>query len=620
MKPWKKIIPNNRGASIGFILLPIALIAGGYWYKTSQTQPVAELPGVAKEMRDKPDPWMTLEKDGGVLLSDLKEDKIASAGLAADAVLVSTRSGDKYHVKDLRGYFGDKVTTELAKHPTFQLAVLRQTPLFGESRLLVYLRETLLVCTPMLLLAAIGVALFRGELIKGARLTDGEAPDTRFKDVVGASEAKEALRDIVNYLRNPQSFADLGVRPPKGVLMLGGPGVGKTMLAKALAGESGARFIATSGSDFSSKFYGVGIMKVKHLFTQARKCAPCVLFIDEMDGISSRSSVSDAASSEMNRIINQMLIEMDGFASNSGVIVVGATNLPENLDPAFLREGRIDRRITIKLPDVREREELLMLCASRLSLEAGIDFPLLARMTSGLSPATIDYVVNSAGLRMARDGRCKVNMADLTEAVEAAHIGEVNGAKGRISDAERRRIAVHEAGHAIVAAVLEVGKLEKVTMLARGNALGATYVTPDDDKTLHAKSDLEHRIQLLLGGRNAEHALCEEASSGAAHDLKEASRIALDMVGRYGFDENGSLFSFESLPRNSPVHETSELIRRANEVLRRIDQDCRLLLEKHAAALASLTDELLEKETVPGARVQELIELHSPRMLAVANS
>ncbi|WP_256856464.1 AAA family ATPase [Variovorax sp. KK3] len=584
------------------------------------TAPEPSLGGAAHDMRQSPKDWTGVEKDGSSLLRDLRDGRIEAVGMAPHALLVSAAGGERYFVVDGRGSFASLVVAEAktaGAHP-FQLFVLPDSTVGApadDKRALATARDLAGIFLPFFLLALIVYAM-RDSIGGGAKVVEKPA-GIGFGDVIGAGEAKHALQDIVDYLKDSSRYRDIGARAPCGVLMLGGPGVGKTLLAKALAGECGARFIATNGSEFTSKFYGVGVQKVKKLFETARKNAPCILFIDEIDGIAKRtSSGAGPAESESNRIINQLLVEMDGFEANEGVIVVGATNLADNLDEALLREGRFDRRVHVKLPDVRDRGAIFRLYAGKLRTEGDIDHDQLARLTTGLSPATIAHIVNHAALVAARAGSRSVAMGHLMEAIETTRIGELNGAERALRERERRYIAVHEAGHALVSAVLGYGKVEKVTILPRGGALGVTLVTQEEDQTLVLRSDMEKHIQMLLGGRNAELAVFDEASSGASQDLQQASKLALDMVGRYGFGEDGALFSIGALPAQHASRQIAVAVRQANRMLDGLNLQCQQLMRTHRGALDAIADELLANETVSGERVQELVAQRAPLALA----
>jgi cell division protease FtsH len=619
MKPLGKLLRSNavRFAAAAAVL-SVAAAAGLYFHQATQQVKAPQLSGQAQEMRQSPADWTRVEKDGSDLLRDLRADKVETVGIAASAILVTTTGGERYFVVDGRGWFAALVVGEAKDYSRkpFQLVVLPDTTLgapaaASERSVLGTARDVVGIFLPVFLILGL-LYVMRDSLLGGPKLVE-KPGDLKFDDVIGAVEAKSALKDIVDYLKDPKRFTAIGARPPCGVLMLGGPGVGKTLLAKALAGECGARFIATNGSEFTSKFYGVGVQKVKKLFVTARKNAPCILFIDEIDGISKRTSTgAGPAESESNRIINQLLVEMDGFEANEGVIVVGATNLSDNLDEALLREGRFDRRVNVKLPDVRDRAALFRLYAAKLKVTGAVDHDQLARLSTGLSPATIAYIVNHAALVAARADAQAVTMPHLMEAIETARIGELNGAQRALTERERRYIAVHEAGHAMVSVVLGYGKVEKVTILPRGGALGVTLVTQDEDRTLVLKSDMEKHIQMLLGGRNAELAVFEEASSGASQDLQQASQLALDMVGRYGFGEDGSLFSLGALPAQHSSRQVAASVRQATVLLEALNEKCQQIMRTHRRALDELTDELLEHETVSGERVLELIGHRGP--------
>ncbi len=599
---------SNRTRALlvaGLVLLVMALGAAVLW-KTgaSQDEPTPALSSDALAMRKDPSPWVRTERDVSVLAADIAAGRVQLVGIAPQGVLVQTRDGARYSVRDTeRAKVAELVLRSFQEEtvPRFETVAIGPvaalgSPSGGMSGLEVASRVMGIVF-PLTLLVVL-VVMFRGGLGTGFKVVKGAA--LRFEDVVGAKEAKSAMGDLVAWLRDPKAFAELGSRPPKGVLMVGPPGTGKTRLAQALAGEAGVSFIAASGSDFTSKFFGMGPQKVRTLFATARKHAPCIVFLDELDGLGRRTSAGQGpAESESNRIINQMLVEMDGFGTEQGVLVIGATNLVDNLDEALLREGRFDRRVHVKLPDLKEREALFQMYVRPLKLGADVEFAQLARMSTGFSPAAIAYVANHAGLIAARARRSAVTMADFVEAIEVRHMGEANGSGGIASEAERRRVAVHEAGHAIASHVLGVGRLEKVTIAPRGAALGVTLVTQPDDKQLHLKSELENRLVMMLGGRCAELVTFEEASSGAAQDLEEASKLALTMVSRLGFGASGSLFSLAALAGSpSAAQETTRAVQEARELLAQAEARCLQLLQAHASALRAVTEALLEQETI----------------------
>ncbi len=610
-----RFVKTYRLAMAGTAIAVLAAAAIAFW--PSFPEPAGALPASAagQQMAADPARWGATQRDGSALLADLRTGHIAAVGVTPHALLVTTTGGERYYVVDGRGAFAGLVVQQAqsAATPAFELAMLPQVRVGADTsqawdRGMELFRALISLLLPILLIGAM-FYLMRRDVTSLSKLVE-KPTGVSFSSVVGAGEAKSALADVVQFLHQPARFAALGARAPRGILMLGGPGVGKTLLAKAMAGEAGVNFIATNGSEFSSKFYGVGVSKVKQLFATARKNAPCILFIDEIDGLSKRSSGTGAAESEGNRIINQVLVEMDGFADNEGVIVIGATNLADNLDDALLREGRFDRRVNVKLPDVRDRADILRLYAAKLPTMPEADFDQLARMTTGLAPAALAHIVNHAALVAARQDAQRVTMAHLMESVETTRIGELNGGQRALSEGELRRIAVHEAGHAVVASALRSGKVEKVTILPRGGALGVTLVTQEEDKVLYPKSFIEARIQMLLAGRGAELMLLGEASSGAAQDLQEASRLALDMVGRFGLSPEAGLFSLAAVPEAHAGSAVGDAVRQANTLLVALEARCTGVLEAHLPALKALTAELLEQEEVDGDRVEELV--HSP--------
>ena len=551
------------------------------------------------------------------MLRDIHDANVAAIGVSPSAILVSTRDGAKYFVTDHNATFSHALLLGEPKSDqaaAYQLVWLpdadirtggaRWTQTFDQ------LRDAISVLLPLLLIGGM-VWFMRREMRGGATLLS-KTPALRFDDVIGAGEAKAALADIRGYLSDPKQFTSMGVRAPCGILMVGGPGVGKTRLAQALAGECGASFISITGSYFSAKYYGVGIQKVKHLFELARKNAPTVIFIDEADGLAKRTDTGGGpVEAESNRIINQLLAEMDGFASNEGVIIVAATNHPDNLDEALRRPGRFDRTVQVRLPDREDRAKIFRFYAERLkSKSADIDYDQLARLTTGLSPATVAMVVNQAGLVARKAGDTEIAAKHFMEAIKIARIGDVSGAERALSEDERTRIAVHEAGHGLVAALLGTGVLEEVTILPRGGALGVALITKAQDKHLYRETEIRNEIQVLLGGRNAEILMFSEASSGAASDLQEASRISLDMVSKFGFNSDGNLFSLAALPSQYAGLQMKSAIEHANVLLKELNELCYGLLHAYEPVLRAIADELLEQETVPGETVYRLIKEH----------
>jgi cell division protease FtsH len=622
MKPVRNSLRSRIGRYVTFGVIAAALAGAAmflHWrHDRREVQTGPSLTGVASQMRHDAVAWAGQEKDATQMLRDIHDGNVAAIGVSPNAILVSTTKGEKYFVTDHNAVFSNALLLDEMKAGSsspYQLVWLPDADIHtGMARwndVFDKTRDALSLLLPFLLIG--GLAWFMRREMRGGASLLGKAPAIRFDDVIGAGEAKAALADVQAYLTEPMQFIGMGVRAPCGILMTGGPGVGKTRLAQALAGECDANFISITGSYFSAKYYGVGIQKVKHLFELARKNAPTVIFIDEADGLGKRTDTGGGpVEAESNRIINQLLAEMDGFQSNEGVIVVAATNHPDNLDEALRRPGRFDRTVQVRLPDLEDRTKILEFYASKLTSKSDeIDYNQLARLTTRLSPATLSMIVNQAGLVARKAGADEVSAAHFVEAIKIARIGDVSGAERALSEEERTRIAVHEAGHGLVAALLGTGVLEEVTILPRGGALGVALITKTQDKHLYRETEMRNEIQVLLGGRNAELLIFDEASSGAAQDLQEASRIGLDMVSKFGFNVDGNLFSLAALPQQYAGLQLKSAIEHANVLLSDLNDACYALLRANEPVLRAIADQLLESETVPGATVYRLIKEHA---------
>jgi cell division protease FtsH len=624
MKPAENSFLSRYGRYVTFGVIAAAfvvLVTFLHWrheHHSAQLSPA--LNGTAGQMRNDASAWTKQEKDASEMLRDIREQEVTAIGVSPNAILVSMRDGAKYFVTDHNAAFSNTLLLGEMKtdaRSPYQLVWLPDANIrTGGSRWIDAFDETRDAISLLLPLLLIGELIWfmRREMTGSARLLE-KAPTLYFEDVIGTGEAKATLSDIQAYLSNPKQFTGLGVRAPCGILMVGAPGVGKTRLAQALAGECGANFISITGSYFSAKYYGVGIQKVKHLFELARKNAPTMIFVDEADGLAKRTDTGNGpVEAESNRIINQLLGEMDGFASNEGVIIVAATNHPDNLDEALRRPGRFDRTVQVRLPDLDDRAKIFRLYASKLtSKSADIDFNQLARLMTGLSPATLAMVVNQAGLVAHKAGDDVVASKHFIEAIKIARIGDVSGAERALNEDERTRIAVHEAGHGLVAALLGTGVLEEVTILPRGGALGLALITKTQDKHLYRETEMRNEIQVLLGGRSAELQAFWEASSGAAQDQQEASRISLDMVSKFGFNVDGNLFSLAALPPQYAGLQMKAAIEHANILLKDLNETCYALLRDNEPVLRAIAEQLLEAETVPGEAVYRPIEEHKAR-------
>jgi cell division protease FtsH len=555
--------------------------------------------------------------EGGItgLAEDLRLGSVASIGLSPNYALVSLNDGGRYYVRidSQKTLLPEVIKASLSGPavPVFSLGEVHPPagPLTAFARgladpLWVSLLGPLLILYMIWMMNPVRFGAFR----------NAQKPDTRFADVIGVEDAKEALEDIVAYLKNPGRFSELGAKPPKGVVLEGHFGAGKTLLARAVAGEAGVPFIALAGGDFSDMFLGVGVRRVKKLFALARRQSPCVIFIDEIDGLGKRSGASSAAETENNRIINTLLVELDGFAANSGIVVLGATNNVQNLDPALIRPGRFDRTCTVGLPSVAEREALFGLYAGRVRSDGQTDFRQLARLSTGLSPASIANVVNAAALAAAKDGAEAVTQDHFRRALEQHLMGGTAAAgQAAMNAAERERIAVHEAGHALVAKLLRVGIVEKVSILKRGRALGVTLVTHDQDVTLQSEAQVRARMAMLLAGRCAEALVLGSISTGAANDLEHVGNMAYRMVAEFGFSRNIGPFSYAGLPdKERRLADDPDCIAEARAIAKDIERHCAEVLASHRGALERLSAELLEHETVDGSVVDACLAAGKP--------
>ncbi len=455
-----------------------------------------------------------------------------------------------------------------------------------------------------------------------------------FEDVAGIDEAVEELREVVEFLRSPERYQALGGRIPKGVLLVGPPGTGKTLLAKAIAGEAGVPFFSLSGSDFVEMFVGVGAARVRDMFQQAESKAPCIIFIDELDALGkTRGSSVVGGHDEREQTLNALLVEMDGFGSNSGVIVMAASNRPETLDPALLRPGRFDRHVLVDRPDVRGREEILKVHVQNVKIDGAVNLKEIASLTSGFVGADLANLVNEAALLAARKSKTSVGMAEFNEGIERVTAG-LEKRKRVIHADEKQRVAYHEAGHALVAYSLpNTDPVHKVSIIPRGlAALGYTMQRPEDDRYLMTQSELESRIQVLLAGTVAEEMIFDDVSTGAQNDLERASDIARAMVMDYGMSRLGRVNYRESnrspflvSPTGGDIGQarlhSEQTAREIDEEVRRIIdesmQTVRLILEARKASLEALAKRLIDREVIDSDELKQVIEETSPSPLIV---
>ena len=440
----------------------------------------------------------------------------------------------------------------------------------------------------------------------------------RFSDVAGEDEAKENLAEIVDYLHDPDKYTEVGATMPRGVLLVGPPGTGKTMLAKAVAGESGVPFFSISGSEFVEMFVGMGASKVRDLFKQAKEKAPCIVFIDEIDAIGKKRNGNISGNDEREQTLNQLLTEMDGFDDNTGVIILAATNQPDSLDPALTRPGRFDRRVPVELPDLAGREAILKVHAKKIKMEGKIDFHAIARMASGASGAELANIINEAALRAVRNGRNAVIQEDLEESIEVVIAG-YQKKNTVLSEHEKQVVAYHETGHALVAAMQShSAPVQKITIIPRtSGALGYTMQVDQGDKYLLSKEEIENKIATFTRGRAAEEVVFGEITTGAANDIEQATKLARAMITRYGMSDQFDMVALETVNNQYLGGDTSlvcsadtqkEIDRRVVELVKQQHEKARKILEENREKLDQLAKVLYENETITGDEFMEILD------------
>ena len=438
-----------------------------------------------------------------------------------------------------------------------------------------------------------------------------------FSDVAGEDEAKESLSEIVDYLHNPKKYSDVGASMPKGVLLVGPPGTGKTMLAKAVAGEANVPFFSMSGSEFVEMFVGMGASKVRDLFSQAKEKAPCIVFIDEIDAIGKKRDGQFSSNDEREQTLNQLLTEMDGFQENIGVIILAATNRPETLDPALTRPGRFDRRVPVELPDLAGREAILKVHAKKIKTADDVNFHTIARMASGASGAELANIINEAALRAVRNNRTVVNESDLEESIETVIAG-YQKKNAVLSDSEKKVVAYHEIGHALVAAMQShSAPVQKITIIPRtSGALGYTMQVDQGDKYLLTKQELENKIATFTGGRAAEELVFGEITTGASNDIEQATKLARAMITRYGMSEDFDMVALETVSNQYLGGDASlacsadtqnEIDRKVVELVKRQHEKASKILADNRGKLDELAKYLYEKETITGEEFMSIL-------------
>ena len=477
----------------------------------------------------------------------------------------------------------------------------------------------------IILLIVIIMFFFANSAGRGAGFTKNRAkmiaPDTKktkFNDVAGAVEEKEELQEIVEFLKNPKKFIDLGARIPKGVLLVGSPGTGKTLLARAVAGEAGVPFFSISGSDFVELYVGVGASRVRDLFEQAKKNKPCIIFIDEIDAVGrKRGAGMGGGHDEREQTLNQLLVEMDGFGTNEGIIMMAATNRPDILDPALLRPGRFDRQIVVDAPDVLGREEILKVHSRKKPLAEDVDLARIAKVTSGYTGADLENLMNEAAIFAARRNKTKIDSADIEDANLKVMMGAQKKSK-KITEKERKLTAYHEAGHAIVSKLIDnEEKIHQVSIIPRGRAGGYTMYTPKEDVFYSSKGEMLNDIIKSLGGRAAEEIVLDDISTGASNDIKQATNVARAMVTRYGMSEKLGLVCYDNEEevflgrdyghaRNYSEKYAAEIDDEVQRIISELYEKTKQLIRDNINVLEAVTQELLDKETLNEAEFEKI--------------
>ena len=564
-----------------------------------------------------------VEVDYGTFMDMIEEQNIGSVQVEDDEIVFTDKNNTTVYTT---GAMEDPTLTERLHDAGATFARVTQETM---SPLMSFLLTFIL---PMLIFIGIGQYMSKKlmEQVGGknsmafgmgksnAKVYVQSSDGIHFSDVAGEEEAKESLAEIVDYLHNPQKYTEAGASMPKGVLLVGPPGTGKTMLAKAVAGEANVPFFSISGSEFVEMFVGMGASKVRDLFKQAKEKAPCIVFIDEIDAIGQkRNSTGAGGNDEREQTLNQLLTEMDGFEGNTGVIILAATNRPESLDPALTRPGRFDRRVPVELPDLAGREAILRVHAKKIKLAQDVDLHTIARMASGASGAELANIINEAALRAVRNGRTIVNQADLEESIEVVIAG-YQKKNAVLSDKEKLVVSYHEIGHALVAAKqTNSAPVQKITIIPRtSGALGYTMQVDTGDKYLLTKEEIENKIATYTGGRAAEEVVFGEITTGASNDIEQATKLARAMITRYGMSEEFDMVAMETVNNQYLGGDTSlacsadtqkEIDKKVVELVKQQHEKARQILLDNRAKLDELARFLYERETITGDEFMEIL-------------
>lgn len=557
--------------------------------------------------------------DYGTFMNMTEDEKIADVQIEENQILFKDKDGNEYRT----GVVNDPQLTErLHKANVSFNEVIKEK----DSPFTDFLIAWIL---PILIFFGVGYYFNRKLMNRGGgnslmfgaknqvKVYVPSANGIHFDDVAGEDEAKENLSEIVDFLHHPDKYAKIGAKMPKGVLLVGPPGTGKTMLAKAVAGEAGMPFFPIAGSEFVEMFVGMGASKVRDLFQQAKQKAPCIIFIDEIDAIGQKRTGNAMGNSEREQTLNQLLTEMDGFNADDNVVILAATNRPESLDPALLRPGRFDRRVPVELPDLAGREAILKAHAKKVALGDDVDFHTIARMAAGASGAELANIVNEAALRAVRDHRDAVSQADLEESIEVVIAG-YQKKNAILSDDEKKTVAYHEIGHALVAALQShSAPVQKITIIPRtSGALGYTMQVDQQDKYILSREELENKIATLTGGRAAEEVVFNQVTTGASNDIEQATKLARAMITRYGMTDEFDMVAMETVTNKylggdtslACAPETQKYIdAKVVSVVKEQHAKAKKILEDHRPALDALAKYLYEKETITGKEFMDIL-------------
>lgn len=557
--------------------------------------------------------------DYGTFMNMTEDEKIADVQIEENQILFKDKDGNEYRT----GVVNDPQLTErLHKANVSFNEVIKEK----DSPFTDFLIAWIL---PILIFFGIGYYFNRKLMNRGGgnslmfgaknqvKVYVPSANGIHFDDVAGEDEAKENLSEIVDFLHHPDKYAKIGAKMPKGVLLVGPPGTGKTMLAKAVAGEAGVPFFPIAGSEFVEMFVGMGASKVRDLFQQAKQKAPCIIFIDEIDAIGQKRTGNAMGNSEREQTLNQLLTEMDGFNADDNVVILAATNRPESLDPALLRPGRFDRRVPVELPDLAGREAILKAHAKKVALGDDVDFHTIARMAAGASGAELANIVNEAALRAVRDHHDAVSQADLEESIEVVIAG-YQKKNAILSDDEKKTVAYHEIGHALVAALQShSAPVQKITIIPRtSGALGYTMQVDQQDKYILSREELENKIATLTGGRAAEEVVFNQVTTGASNDIEQATKLARAMITRYGMTDEFDMVAMETVTNKylggdtslACAPETQKYIdAKVVSVVKEQHAKAKKILEDHRPALDALAKYLYEKETITGKEFMDIL-------------